>query len=283
MAVTALILGLKPTPEISFHDALVVLYLLALCWATNICALASCNSVRGDARALQLFSVIQSIAVFSFALAILITAPTFGSTPECNRHAKLVVFTQFRVFDAGRILGWIVAVAVIVGYTGMTAKDYITDPRNIFRRKKAEMGLPGEMGGSGKPEPVEAPSLDIKAEPEEDPIEPYRQANLKWKAEAQVYQPNVDGMLMLQLGAIAVLWALAVMNTELLIVWNLFGKVDSTVTTDITDTVDPTPSIWQFGQILPLLLVVLPMVGMVTAFQTYGIRKGAKKEDKKTT
>ena len=60
---------------------------------------------------------------------------------------------------------------------------------------------------------------------------------LQWKGDTQVYQPNVDGTLMLQLVAITILWALAVMNTELLIVWNNFAPNDSTV------------SIWQFGQV----------------------------------
>ncbi|KAF7978017.1 hypothetical protein HWV62_1885 [Athelia sp. TMB] len=268
MAVTALILGLKPTPEISFHDALVVLYLLSLCWATNICALASCNSVGGDARSLQLFSVLQSVAVFAFALAMLITAPQFGSNPECNRHAVLVLFRHFPVFPAGRIVGWVVAAVVILGYMYMTFKDYLSEARSILGRKKKEDPLPEEKK-EVKPEASDAQSLNIKSEVvEEDPIETYKQAHLKWKGDTQVYQPNVDGTLMLQLVAIMILWALAVMNTELLIVWNNFAPDDSTV------------SIWQFGQILPLLLVVLPMVGMVTAFQKYGYRKPVKKEEK---
>ncbi|KAF7983538.1 hypothetical protein HWV62_21102 [Athelia sp. TMB] len=272
MAITALILGLKPTPEISFHEhvfrALVVLYLLSLCWTAHYFALASCNNAGGDARWLQRCSVLQSLIVFAFALAILISAPHFGSNPECNKHAVLVFFGHFPVFPAGRIVGGVAGSIVISGYMYTTLKDYLSKARRTIRSRKHEAPIPQEE--HEKHEITNAPNLNPKVETAEDHIEPYEQINrmasifnhlqillnlgYPQMGGAQ-YRPNRDGKFILQFVLITILWALAVMNTELLIAWNNFASPDSDV------------SIWQFGQILPLLLVVSPMVGVVTSFQ----------------
>lgn len=91
---------------------------------------------------------------------------------------------------------------------------------------------------------------------------------------------NFNGTLTLQLLAIMVLWALAVMNTELLIVWNRFDSESS----------NSPQSMWQFGQvrslahhyrlevlinnkILPLLLIVVPFLGMIKTFKAHGLQK----------
>lgn len=57
------------------------------------------------------------------------------------------------------------------------------------------------------------------------------------------------------------MWSLAVMNTELLIQWNHFNDGGG------------GGSAWQFGQILPMFLVVLPLVNMIKAFITYRLQK----------
>lgn len=49
------------------------------------------------------------------------------------------------------------------------------------------------------------------------------------------------------------MWALAVMNTELLINWNKFEDGDG------------GSSAWQFGQVLPMFLVILPLINMIKA------------------
>jgi len=48
------------------------------------------------------------------------------------------------------------------------------------------------------------------------------------------------------------------MNTELLIKWNHLSANSTT---------------WQFGQILPMFLVVLPLVGVIKAFRKYKLQK----------
>ena len=86
-------------------------------------------------------------------------------------------------------------------------------------------------------------------------------------------------MIFVKLIIISVLWALAILNTELLIGWNHFA-----------DTSDPQ-SVWQFGQVsgpvsqfentypprylqvLPLFLLVLPFSGTLNAFKEHGLRK----------
>jgi len=256
MAVSSLILGLKPEPEISFHDALVVFYLLTLCWVTNTCSLASCNGFEGGAKFLQLFSVLQSIVVFAFAFVVLITARTFGSNPECNSHAVLVFLRPFPVFNAGRIVGWVVTVAVFALYSFMTVKDYLSKPLAWMKGKKIQdsvLPMPTHNTDSNK-------GSGLKYGDSSTPNDSFNVVYTR-RRQSRRYAPNVHGTLILQIFAILVLWAVTVMNTELLIILNRFQHSDE------------GQSIWQFGQILPLLLVVLPFTGLINAFRTYGIRK----------
>ncbi|KAF7964933.1 hypothetical protein HWV62_1619 [Athelia sp. TMB] len=291
MAITALILGLKPIPEISFHDALVVLYLLFICWTTNYCVLASCNGTEGNSNAhqwLQHFSVLQSIVLFAFGLAILISAKTFGSNPECNRHAVLVLFWHFSVFPVGRIVGGVAGAALILGYTYITVKDYLCKAREMLRKRtKPEPSLP-VIDQTEKPNATNNESVEVQSGPDivaQERLKPnklYRIVRTTYyptlyiimtthvlfvQDEKFEYQPDaLDGKFLSQLVFILILWALSVMNTELLIIRNKFAPADSTA------------SIWQFGQILPLLLVAFPMVGMCTVFREYGLGKSVKKQ-----
>ncbi|KZP08197.1 hypothetical protein FIBSPDRAFT_1052534 [Athelia psychrophila] len=252
-----------------FGSALVVLYLLTLCWVTNICLLASCGSIKQDVRILQLLSVLQSIVVFAFALAVLITAHTFGSNPECNTHAKLVFLRPFRVFDAGRIVGGVTCGIVLVLYICMTARDYLYPLFISIKQKKAggilppdgvttaplQAGMPAHIPKSNLPSDIQDTS--------DANLEAY--AKLKSRGEDQMSELNFDGTLTLQLLAILILWALAVMNTELLIVRNRFASSEG------------PQSMWQFGQVLPLLLIIVPFVGMIKTFNANGLRKVVKK------
>lgn len=117
---------------------------------TNICLLASCGSIREDVRILQLLSVVQSVVVFAFSLAVLITAETFGSNPECNTHAVLVFLRPFRVFNAGRIIGGVLCGTVLVLYTFMTARDYLSPFWDGIKKNSASGDLPA---GNATPVP----------------------------------------------------------------------------------------------------------------------------------
>jgi len=59
---------------------------------------------------------------------MLIKAKTFGSNPECNENAVVVLFRPFSALYAGRIVCWIVTVIVVAVYTVITVKDYLPPP-----------------------------------------------------------------------------------------------------------------------------------------------------------
>ena len=84
---------------------------------------------------LKLFSVVHSYTVFAFALTLLIKATSFGTTPECNKNASVVVFRPFSALHAGRIAGWVLTVIVVVVYTMITLKDHLPSPlKRVYQR-----------------------------------------------------------------------------------------------------------------------------------------------------
>ncbi|KAJ6614342.1 hypothetical protein B0H10DRAFT_2191521 [Mycena sp. CBHHK59/15] len=209
MAVTALILGLKPTPEISFHE------------------------FSGDVKILYIFYIVESYTVFAFTFALLITAESFGSSPECNQNTVVVLFRPFSALKSGRILGWVMTVIVAAGYTALLVKDHIT-PLSISRAKmapkrfrKAELITLGEDQRIPAPEVMPAaqnvPNIGSWKDPYplEIPAEPIYEIPIAW-----------DNLLAII--GIVIFWTLAVMNTELLIRWNHFAA--------------SSESLWQFGQ-----------------------------------
>jgi hypothetical protein len=106
-------------------SGLVVFHLLSLSWITVVFSLPSCHRFTDGTKILGLLPVVQTYIVFAFAFTILIKAGTFGSNPECNRHAAVVLFRPFSALNAGRILGCIVVVAVVTFYTGLTVWEYM--------------------------------------------------------------------------------------------------------------------------------------------------------------
>jgi len=260
MAVTALILGWKPNPEISFHDALVVFYLLFMSWFTVVFSLPSCRRFRTGTRILNFLSIVQSYAVFAFVFTMLIRARTFGSIPECNGHAVVVLFRPFPALNAGRIVGWIVIIIFVVIYTIVTFMDYLPPPpkhvqewirkKRVWRRRRRTaptvQGAPNNMGSG-------ANTYEIP----QDNLIPYNQPYSKQQSR---YDLQIAWDLIIEITAVIILWALAVMNTELLIRWNHFERPSS------------PQSAWQFGQVLPMFLVVLPAINMINAFKEFGLK-----------
>jgi len=72
---------------------------------------------------------------------------------------------------------------------------------------------------------------------------------------------GVDWVLLIKILLIFVLWSLAVMNTELLIKWSHFMPPDGAA------------SIWQFGQIFPLFIVILPLATVAKTYKELGFRR----------
>ncbi|KDQ58160.1 hypothetical protein JAAARDRAFT_34971 [Jaapia argillacea MUCL 33604] len=260
-AFTGLFLGLKTQPEISFHDGLIMLYLISLSWVTTLLSLSACQRIQGSTRLLQLFSLIQSLIFFSFAFALLSHADTFGSSPECNHHASLVLFRPFKALSiGGRVFGWIVASTVVLVYAFMAIKEYLppaTRTVDQWMRKirvKASQPEP-DQGAAGVDLEELHPPLDTKSNP----------SNNQWEQSFRFAQPErhshdtgISGPLIVLMFFIILSWAIAVSNTELLIRWNHFNAPGG-------------PSSWQFGQILPMLLVVLPFVSTIKAYKKHGI------------
>lgn len=106
-------------------SALVVLYLLSLSWVTVVLSLPWVNRLSDAPRLVNIFSIVQSYAFIAFALVVLVTAHTFGGTPDCNPTAKVVLFRPFQFFEAGRILAWILISSILFAYTVLTIMDYM--------------------------------------------------------------------------------------------------------------------------------------------------------------
>jgi len=270
MAVSALILGLQPNTGISFHDGVVVFYLLYLSWVTVFFALPSCNRFpeaerfSRNVRMVKLFSVVQSYTVFAFALTLLIKAASFGTNPACNENAVVVLFRPFSALHAGRIVCWILTVAIMVVYTFLILKDHLPSPlRTAYQRvRKISMYRPSVRPRA--PEPILSPvgrPINVQFAPSQPYSVPAPSKPADEESEHDTYELPVAWDLVIELVIVAILWSLTVMNTELLITWNNFAPASSTA-----------PSPWQFGQVLPMFLVILPLFNMVNAFWEHRLR-----------
>ncbi|KAJ7624287.1 hypothetical protein DFH06DRAFT_1445958 [Mycena polygramma] len=161
MSVTGLILGLKADPEITFQDAVVVVYLLSMGWGTVLASLAFCNRLSDETKVLQLVSVIQGYVILVFAFAVLATAPSFGQVPQCNHEAVAVIFRPFSALKQGRVLGWCVVSLMLIGYTAMTVWDYLApllEPQEMEKQENVVQFRPPI-----RPEPFSTSDFVISA------------------------------------------------------------------------------------------------------------------------
>ncbi|KAJ7186456.1 hypothetical protein C8R46DRAFT_1057234 [Mycena filopes] len=263
MAVTALILGFGTVPEISFHDALVVYYLLTLSWVTVYFSLPATARFRRPDRLLHVFSVIQSYAIFGFAFAVLIHADSFGAEAECNSNAVVVLFHPFNALRIGRPLGLATTGLVFLGYSAILIHDHLPQTGALLRwlRKSVRKEVPAgdvEAVGEGEDGPGSAPQMRPQAVPGPGRVQYSSRKLLEIPKEHDL---QLAGQIVVNLVVVLVMWAITVMNTELLIRWNHFAPND-------------TPqSSWQFGQVLPMFLVVLPLANLITVFRKLGLRQ----------
>jgi hypothetical protein len=137
-------------------SALVVFYLLNLSWVTVFFSLPACAKFS-NVKLLHIFSILQSYTVFAFAVTMLITAHTFGGSPQCNQFARIVIFRPFLALPAGRIVCLVLEAVLVVGYTGILVKDHIPPaPKMIFRwiQKRVTREVPAadaDSEGDGLP------------------------------------------------------------------------------------------------------------------------------------
>jgi len=252
MVVAGLIVGLRSQPEISFHDALVMFYLLYLSWAAVCYTSRQCTlSSHDGVRMLQVTCIFYSYIIFAFALVLLITAESFGNTPECNRHAVIVLFRPFPAFPQGWIIGWTLTFIVFVIYTFMiTGQTWRRIPLR-WKLPIVEFDVPAD------------PESEVTRSTEVSPQALFRDATLnssKSKGQSLSHELPIAWDVAIQLVLIVVFWSLTVLNTELLIKWNCFAPANR------------TQSFWQYGQILPVFVVVLPVLNMIKAFRDFAFR-----------
>ncbi|KAJ7510600.1 hypothetical protein B0H11DRAFT_2215360 [Mycena galericulata] len=256
MAVTGLILGLKPQPEISFQDAVVMMYLLSMGWITVIAALASCSRLSDETNILQLISVIQSYVIMVFAFAVLAKAPSFGENADCNQEAVAVIFRPFSALRHGRIFGWCTIGLMFVTYTITTARDYLAQIKDKKKKKNSE----GSQNESKSPQSVGQGTFPSRIFKYSDTAARAAGPSTLNRATTS-YGPTtafVDHQLLVILFLILIIWVFLVLNTELII--RFYLPTEDSVTN------------WQFGQILPMFLIVLPFINMISAFKEFGLK-----------
>ena len=133
-------------------------YLLAMSWVTVFFSLPSFHRFPAGTKPLKLLSILQSYLIFTYALVILITAKKFGNRSECNLIAVVVLFQPFSALKAGRIIGWIVVVAITTVYTIITAIDYLPPRVKHFKQWVARR----RVGKSGEQESTSIPEQDSR-------------------------------------------------------------------------------------------------------------------------
>ncbi|KDQ12585.1 hypothetical protein BOTBODRAFT_34313 [Botryobasidium botryosum FD-172 SS1] len=73
----------------------------------------------------------------------------------------------------------------------------------------------------------------------------------------QSKKPRTDGSLLIHLVFIVVIFALLILNAELFLIRNFNGSQQK----------------WGFGQVLPMFLISIPLIGVWEAFSKYGLSK----------
>ncbi|KAJ7301381.1 hypothetical protein DFH08DRAFT_1090220 [Mycena albidolilacea] len=254
MAITGLILGLKPKAEISFQDAIIIVYLLSMAWITVIAVLAACNRLSDATKTLQMVSVCHSYIIISFTFVVLGKAPSFGQDPDCNQEAVAAIFRPFSALRHGRIFGWCSVSLMCLIYTVMTARDYTAK----IRRKIEKMQQSHKKASSPSSvlrEPVRSPYFMRSTITSVHPNRTLKKAATYYETSG----PLVDYQLLVVLLLILALWVFFVLNTELIIHW--YQPIP-----------DDSASHWQFGQILPMFLIFLPLINMISAFKKFGLK-----------
>ncbi|CAK5271571.1 unnamed protein product [Mycena citricolor] len=265
MAVTALILGFEAQPEISFPDGLVISYLLSLSTLAIVVSFPACARHSLNDKKLTVFFILHCLAVFGWGFSLLISAPTFGNAPLCNSNAVVAIFHPFRALPAGRVIGLLGVCLALIFVVLLLLKDHMAwagtvVPVWILRRVTIQIS-----DGSGQ-------SVDAIDDPDSVSVRPGSRGPASYPSR-QEYQSQRDGRatvqqgydlqimwpMILNMSVTLVLWIPAVVNTELLIRWNNLTSAAGS-------------SSWQFGQVLPMFLVVLPLIDLINSFRKHGIK-----------
>ncbi|KAL5512279.1 hypothetical protein ACEPAG_5787 [Sanghuangporus baumii] len=237
-----LILGFKAHPQLTLHDAVVIMYLLSLSWTTLYLTIATFWHLR---RRILLFETVffgHTILLLSCELAILISAKSFGSLPECNSSAVMFFFREFHVLRTGQMAGFILLIVQLVGFLSITLYDY-----GIFKRRSEIIGLISRMfrRERGEGEGIEVGTRDVTQRRIADrPVVIRRGSHHAPQIESQASRPEK----ITNICVLIVVWLLLVVFTELTIIRNHFMNMGQFA--------------WGVGQISAMSLLIVPINGL---------------------
>lgn len=120
--IAALLLGFSPDPQISLQDGLIAwlftfipLFVITLGTGMikNRNKKKAVKSSPWDRLPMEWFSYIMLILHAAYTLSLLRNFKTFGSTPGCNKAARVFLFGTHKLTNAW-FLGWTIAYAIIL-------------------------------------------------------------------------------------------------------------------------------------------------------------------------
>ncbi len=135
-------------------------------WLAVLISMPSFNKFKHHNRKLGYLSVFQSFLLFVFPVALLVKWETFGSSPECNSEAVVVVFRSFRAFHAGRVVGWITVFGrsriLHIHDAYMTIRDYRV-VKKVCQRNLRDVSVVGGNDVESQTTTAHPPSKETEA------------------------------------------------------------------------------------------------------------------------
>lgn len=225
-------------------------YLLLASWAAIFFTLPQYNRFRKFDPWIKWLAVAQSYLVFATFIAVYKTAPYFGSCPDYNHNARMVIFGDFSATRSGRIFGLVGTSLLIVGYTLMVLFDYWG---NGSKEQKEKIQQLKELKPQGSDD---VPNITVEKDPQTPSVngaidnalsqEPPSPATSRGRTskrrrrhkhrghDTTNFNIGVDGRVVLHVAVIVIVSTLAIVNTELLRNYNHPLPVDKD---------------WGFGQV----------------------------------
>ncbi|CAK5268984.1 unnamed protein product [Mycena citricolor] len=206
--------------------------------------------------------LVHTAIILAFVFSVLITAPIFGNNVQCNTSASAVMFRPFPFLQTGRIISFIITGVSAVLFIGMIIRDYTNISQIV---KRAGKRLPGENPVSAEERhPMTTPPRSMSQSKIRPPRHTAGEVGIPRPGRPSSYDDKnpyalpVDWNLLIRLIALSMLWLVGVLNIELLIRFNFPSTT--------------AQAAWQFGQILAILLVIIPLRDLIRAFKEHGIR-----------
>jgi hypothetical protein len=190
------------------------------------------NRFKNANTMLKYLAVGQSYFLIAFGFAILVAAPSFGSTPECNANIYVSIFAPIKLLSKARILGLVFIGIVTVVHTALLVNDY----RDIFG-KTPDSVIHIDVGQTRDGHVIKLLPLSTSTTGSALPPSPrpsHTTSNVSTFSELQPPHVKICGRICIHIGIILVFSILAIVNTELLRTYNKIHRQDGS---------------WGFGQV----------------------------------